>query len=159
MDCSAPRETGFEDTSVIRGFLFLFQLSDVSSPRSITSTPLSGKESVFFAEAPFKVFPFCVQLSYRIYDTWWPCFNLYKTEQNRLHFWVTISWHFTTKSPLIIFSGMDNIKKKFRKNKSHLLIIFKQEINDAYVKSLIHRSKRVEWWFLELRRLKNLGRC
>ncbi|XP_028623406.1 ankycorbin isoform X1 [Grammomys surdaster] len=30
------------------------QLSDVSSPRSITSTPLSGKESVFFAEAPFK---------------------------------------------------------------------------------------------------------
>ncbi|KAM5260669.1 ankycorbin isoform 6-T9 [Hipposideros larvatus] len=30
------------------------QLSDVSSPRSITSTPLSGKESVFFAEPPFK---------------------------------------------------------------------------------------------------------
>ncbi|XP_058420249.1 ankycorbin isoform X3 [Diceros bicornis minor] len=30
------------------------QLSDMSSPRSITSTPLSGKESVFFAEAPFK---------------------------------------------------------------------------------------------------------
>ncbi|XP_010953851.2 ankycorbin isoform X1 [Camelus ferus] len=30
------------------------QLSDVSSPRSITSTPLSGKESVFFSEAPFK---------------------------------------------------------------------------------------------------------
>lgn len=30
------------------------QLSDVSSPRSITSTPLSGKESLFFAEAPFK---------------------------------------------------------------------------------------------------------
>lgn len=30
------------------------QLSDVSSPRSITSTPLSGKESVFFAEVPFK---------------------------------------------------------------------------------------------------------
>uniref|UniRef100_A0A8D2B5G5 Retinoic acid induced 14 n=1 Tax=Sciurus vulgaris TaxID=55149 RepID=A0A8D2B5G5_SCIVU len=30
------------------------QLSDVSSPRSITSTPLSGKESVFFTEAPFK---------------------------------------------------------------------------------------------------------
>ncbi|KAM4869100.1 ankycorbin isoform X1 [Urocitellus parryii] len=30
------------------------QLSDLSSPRSITSTPLSGKESVFFAEAPFK---------------------------------------------------------------------------------------------------------
>ncbi|XP_029420505.1 ankycorbin isoform X3 [Nannospalax galili] len=30
------------------------KLSDVSSPRSITSTPLSGKESVFFAEAPFK---------------------------------------------------------------------------------------------------------
>uniref|UniRef100_A0A8C8ZB60 Retinoic acid induced 14 n=1 Tax=Prolemur simus TaxID=1328070 RepID=A0A8C8ZB60_PROSS len=29
-------------------------LSDVSSPRSITSTPLSGKESVFFAEPPFK---------------------------------------------------------------------------------------------------------
>uniref|UniRef100_A0A8I4A0W0 Retinoic acid induced 14 n=1 Tax=Callithrix jacchus TaxID=9483 RepID=A0A8I4A0W0_CALJA len=27
---------------------------DVSSPRSITSTPLSGKESVFFAEPPFK---------------------------------------------------------------------------------------------------------
>lgn len=26
----------------------------MSSPRSITSTPLSGKESVFFAEAPFK---------------------------------------------------------------------------------------------------------
>nr|XP_025839871.1 ankycorbin isoform X2 [Vulpes vulpes] len=30
------------------------QLSDVSSPRSITSTPLSGKESVFFTEPPFK---------------------------------------------------------------------------------------------------------
>ncbi|XP_023481556.2 ankycorbin isoform X9 [Equus caballus] len=30
------------------------QLSDMSSPRSITSTPLSGKESIFFAEAPFK---------------------------------------------------------------------------------------------------------
>ncbi|XP_044088903.1 ankycorbin isoform X5 [Neovison vison] len=30
------------------------QLSDVSSPRSITSTPLSGKEAVFFAEPPFK---------------------------------------------------------------------------------------------------------
>ncbi|XP_071063850.1 ankycorbin isoform X12 [Dasypus novemcinctus] len=30
------------------------QLSDVSSPRSITSTPLSGKESVFFTEQPFK---------------------------------------------------------------------------------------------------------
>ncbi|XP_015449450.1 ankycorbin isoform X2 [Pteropus alecto] len=30
------------------------QLSDVSSPRSITSTPLSGKESIFFAEPPFK---------------------------------------------------------------------------------------------------------
>ncbi|XP_072814899.1 ankycorbin isoform X4 [Vicugna pacos] len=30
------------------------QSSDVSSPRSITSTPLSGKESVFFSEAPFK---------------------------------------------------------------------------------------------------------
>lgn len=30
------------------------QLSDVSSPRSITSTPLSGKESLFFAEPPFK---------------------------------------------------------------------------------------------------------
>ncbi|KAM4876002.1 ankycorbin isoform 2-T6 [Thomomys bottae] len=30
------------------------QLSDVSSPRSITSTPLSGKESIFFTEAPFK---------------------------------------------------------------------------------------------------------
>ncbi|XP_057565403.1 ankycorbin isoform X1 [Hippopotamus amphibius kiboko] len=30
------------------------QLSDVSSSRSITSTPLSGKESVFFAEQPFK---------------------------------------------------------------------------------------------------------
>ncbi|XP_002815525.3 ankycorbin isoform X3 [Pongo abelii] len=30
------------------------QLSDISSPRSITSTPLSGKESVFFAEPPFK---------------------------------------------------------------------------------------------------------
>ncbi|XP_004678142.1 PREDICTED: ankycorbin isoform X3 [Condylura cristata] len=30
------------------------QLSDVSSPRSITSTPLSGKEPVFFAEPPFK---------------------------------------------------------------------------------------------------------
>ncbi|XP_008581646.1 PREDICTED: ankycorbin isoform X2 [Galeopterus variegatus] len=30
------------------------QLSDVSSPRSITSTPLSGKESVFFVEPPFK---------------------------------------------------------------------------------------------------------
>ncbi|XP_042546451.1 ankycorbin isoform X1 [Dipodomys spectabilis] len=30
------------------------QLSDVSSPRSITSTPLSGKESVFFTEVPFK---------------------------------------------------------------------------------------------------------
>ncbi|XP_060002929.1 ankycorbin isoform X4 [Lagenorhynchus albirostris] len=30
------------------------QLSDVSSSRSITSTPLSGKESVFFAEPPFK---------------------------------------------------------------------------------------------------------
>ncbi|XP_073747144.1 ankycorbin isoform X4 [Callorhinus ursinus] len=30
------------------------QLSDVSSPRSITSTPLLGKESVFFAEPPFK---------------------------------------------------------------------------------------------------------
>ncbi|XP_045854698.1 ankycorbin isoform X5 [Meles meles] len=30
------------------------QLSDVSSPRSITSTPLSGKESMFFAEPPFK---------------------------------------------------------------------------------------------------------
>ncbi|XP_021527546.2 ankycorbin isoform X3 [Aotus nancymaae] len=30
------------------------QLSDVSSPRSITSTPLSGQESVFFAEPPFK---------------------------------------------------------------------------------------------------------
>ncbi|XP_048224482.1 ankycorbin isoform X3 [Perognathus longimembris pacificus] len=30
------------------------QLSDVSSSRSITSTPLSGKESVFFTEAPFK---------------------------------------------------------------------------------------------------------
>ncbi|XP_040833386.1 ankycorbin isoform X1 [Ochotona curzoniae] len=30
------------------------QSSDVSSPRSITSTPLSGKESVFFAEPPFK---------------------------------------------------------------------------------------------------------
>uniref|UniRef100_A0A2K5DKJ9 Retinoic acid induced 14 n=1 Tax=Aotus nancymaae TaxID=37293 RepID=A0A2K5DKJ9_AOTNA len=27
---------------------------DVSSPRSITSTPLSGQESVFFAEPPFK---------------------------------------------------------------------------------------------------------
>ncbi|XP_037654718.1 ankycorbin isoform X2 [Choloepus didactylus] len=30
------------------------QLSDVSSPRSITSTPLSGKESIFFTEQPFK---------------------------------------------------------------------------------------------------------
>ncbi|XP_070267952.1 ankycorbin isoform X2 [Myotis yumanensis] len=30
------------------------QLSDVSSPRSITSTPISGKESAFFAEPPFK---------------------------------------------------------------------------------------------------------
>ncbi|XP_012662555.1 ankycorbin isoform X1 [Otolemur garnettii] len=30
------------------------QLSDVSSSRSITSTPLSGKESVFFVEPPFK---------------------------------------------------------------------------------------------------------
>ncbi|XP_049623634.1 ankycorbin isoform X2 [Suncus etruscus] len=30
------------------------QLSDVSSPRSITSTPLSGKESIFFTEPPFK---------------------------------------------------------------------------------------------------------
>ncbi|XP_004385294.1 ankycorbin isoform X2 [Trichechus manatus latirostris] len=30
------------------------QLSDVSSPRSITSTPLSGKGSVFFTEPPFK---------------------------------------------------------------------------------------------------------
>lgn len=30
------------------------QSSDVSSPRSITSTPLSGKEAVFFADAPFK---------------------------------------------------------------------------------------------------------
>ncbi|XP_063114118.1 ankycorbin isoform X2 [Cavia porcellus] len=30
------------------------QLSDVSSPRSITSTPLSGKESLFFADPPFK---------------------------------------------------------------------------------------------------------
>ncbi|XP_036081731.1 ankycorbin isoform X4 [Rousettus aegyptiacus] len=30
------------------------QLSDVSSPRSITSTPLSGKEPIFFAEPPFK---------------------------------------------------------------------------------------------------------
>ncbi|XP_023379448.1 ankycorbin isoform X3 [Pteropus vampyrus] len=30
------------------------QLSDVSSPRSITSTPLSGKELIFFAEPPFK---------------------------------------------------------------------------------------------------------
>ncbi|XP_036136523.1 ankycorbin isoform X2 [Molossus molossus] len=30
------------------------QLSDVSSPRSITSTPISGKESAFFSEAPFK---------------------------------------------------------------------------------------------------------
>ncbi|XP_005386231.1 PREDICTED: ankycorbin isoform X2 [Chinchilla lanigera] len=32
----------------------LSELSDVSSPRSITSTPLSGKESLFFAEPPFK---------------------------------------------------------------------------------------------------------
>ncbi|XP_066100369.1 ankycorbin isoform X2 [Saccopteryx bilineata] len=30
------------------------QLSDASSPRSITSTPISGKESAFFAEPPFK---------------------------------------------------------------------------------------------------------
>ncbi|KAM7149793.1 ankycorbin isoform 6-T6 [Molossus nigricans] len=30
------------------------QLSDVSSPRSITSTPISGKESAFFSEPPFK---------------------------------------------------------------------------------------------------------
>ncbi|XP_035876114.1 ankycorbin isoform X4 [Phyllostomus discolor] len=30
------------------------QSSDVSSPRSITSTPISGKESAFFAEPPFK---------------------------------------------------------------------------------------------------------
>ncbi|KAK1345381.1 hypothetical protein QTO34_014092 [Cnephaeus nilssonii] len=30
------------------------QLSDVSSPRSITSTPISGKESAFFAEPPFQ---------------------------------------------------------------------------------------------------------
>ncbi|XP_038599698.1 ankycorbin isoform X2 [Tachyglossus aculeatus] len=30
------------------------QLSDVSSPRSITSTPVSGKESAFFSETPFK---------------------------------------------------------------------------------------------------------
>ncbi|KAM8817561.1 ankycorbin isoform 6-T6 [Rhynchonycteris naso] len=30
------------------------QLSDTSSPRSITSTPISGKESAFFAEPPFK---------------------------------------------------------------------------------------------------------
>ncbi|XP_010586390.1 ankycorbin isoform X1 [Loxodonta africana] len=30
------------------------QLSDVSSPRSITSTPLSGREPVFFMEPPFK---------------------------------------------------------------------------------------------------------
>lgn len=30
------------------------QSSDISSPRSITSTPLSGKESLFFAEPPFK---------------------------------------------------------------------------------------------------------
>ncbi|XP_053448411.1 ankycorbin isoform X3 [Nycticebus coucang] len=30
------------------------QLSDMSSSRSITSTPLSGKESVFFVEPPFK---------------------------------------------------------------------------------------------------------
>lgn len=43
-------------------FILSFKLSDVSSPRSITSTPLSGKESVFFAEPPFKVIPFCVQL-------------------------------------------------------------------------------------------------
>uniref|UniRef100_A0A8I5ZN94 Retinoic acid induced 14 n=1 Tax=Rattus norvegicus TaxID=10116 RepID=A0A8I5ZN94_RAT len=48
------QDAGLEDTPFISGFLFLFQLSDVSSPRSITSTPLSGKESVFFAEAPFK---------------------------------------------------------------------------------------------------------
>lgn len=58
-----------EDPPFISGFLFLFQLSDVSSPRSITSTPLSGKESVFFAEAPFKVSPFRVGVSWRIYDT------------------------------------------------------------------------------------------
>ncbi|KAM5331952.1 ankycorbin isoform 4-T4 [Glossophaga mutica] len=32
----------------------LKQSSDVSSPRSITSTPISGKESAFFAEPPFK---------------------------------------------------------------------------------------------------------
>uniref|UniRef100_G3U0B2 Retinoic acid induced 14 n=1 Tax=Loxodonta africana TaxID=9785 RepID=G3U0B2_LOXAF len=32
----------------------LRKLSDVSSPRSITSTPLSGREPVFFMEPPFK---------------------------------------------------------------------------------------------------------
>ncbi|XP_045141197.1 ankycorbin [Echinops telfairi] len=36
-------------------------LSDVSSPRSITSTPLSGKESVFFTEPPFKAEISCIQ--------------------------------------------------------------------------------------------------
>ncbi|XP_044520344.1 ankycorbin [Gracilinanus agilis] len=30
------------------------QLSDLSTPRSVTSTPLSGKEPVFFPEQPFK---------------------------------------------------------------------------------------------------------
>lgn len=31
------------------------QLSDVSSPRSITSTPLSGKESVFLLKHPLRL--------------------------------------------------------------------------------------------------------
>ncbi|XP_075397032.1 ankycorbin isoform X2 [Tenrec ecaudatus] len=39
------------------------QLSDVSSPRSVTSTPLSGKESVFFTEPPFKAEISCIQES------------------------------------------------------------------------------------------------
>ena len=51
----------WKEPPFISGFHFLFQLSDVSSPRSITSTPLSGKESVFFAEAPFKVSPFVLE--------------------------------------------------------------------------------------------------